>query len=55
MDLVGLLIAVLIFGLIYWLWTLLPIPQPFKNVALAILIIIAIVWLLGGIPPLRVR
>lgn len=38
MDLVSLLVLVLVFGLLYYLITLLPLPAPFKNVALIILI-----------------
>jgi hypothetical protein len=45
--LVDLLILVLVAGLIYWLLTVLPVPQPFKNVAIAIFIVICIIWLLG--------
>jgi hypothetical protein len=46
--LVDLLIIALVAGLIYWLLTLLPIPQPFKNVVMAIFIVICIIWLLGA-------
>lgn len=42
-----LLAACLVGGLIYWLLTMLPIPQPFKNVVLIIFVVICIVWLLG--------
>jgi hypothetical protein len=45
--LVTLLIFVLIAGVIYWIITLIPFPQPFKNIALAILGIIAVIWLIG--------
>jgi hypothetical protein len=45
--LITLLIAVIVAGLIYWLLTMLPIPQPFKNVVMIIFIVICIIWLLG--------
>lgn len=45
MSLIGILVALVILGLIYWLITLLPLPAPFKQVAMVILIIIAILWL----------
>jgi hypothetical protein len=45
--LITLLVAVIIAGLVWWLLTMLPIPQPFKNVVLVIFIIICIIWLLN--------
>jgi hypothetical protein len=39
---------VVIAGLIYWLLTLLPIPQPFKQVVMVIFVVICIIWLLGA-------
>jgi hypothetical protein len=45
MSLVGILIALVILGLIYWLITMLPLPAPFKQIAMVIMIIIAILWL----------
>jgi len=47
--LIELLIAVLVIGLIYYLITMLPIPQPFKNVVTIIFIVICIIWLLSFI------
>lgn len=50
MSLIGLLVAVIVLGLVFYLaWLLinmLPLPQPFKTVALVILILIAIIVLL---------
>jgi hypothetical protein len=40
---ITLLMVVLVCGVVSWLIYSLPIPQPFKNIALAILIIICIV------------
>lgn len=48
--LISLLIMVLVLGLIYYCVTLLPLPPPFKTVALVIVLIIAIIWLLQFIP-----
>ncbi len=42
-----LLILVIIMGLVYWCITMLPIPQPFKQVALVILIVICLIYLLA--------
>ena len=61
MSLVGLLIFVIVVGLLYWCVTLLPLPQPFKNIALVILILICIIFLLnslgvvGTAPVVRLR
>lgn len=61
MSLISLLIFIIIFGLLYWCVTLLPIPQPFRNVALVILILICIIVLLnslgvvGSAPVVRLR
>ncbi len=48
MTLVGLLVAVLIIGLIYYLITLIPLPDPFKTIVLVLFIIIVILWLLSS-------
>lgn len=45
MSLVSLLIAILIVGLILYLIGLLPIDQPFKTIAYAIVILLLIIWL----------
>jgi hypothetical protein len=47
-SLVGLLVAVIVAGLIYWLITMLPLPAPFKTIAIVVFILICILWLLGG-------
>lgn len=48
MDLITLLIALIVFGVIFYIVNnLLPIAQPFKNVALAVVCVILIVWLLS--------
>ena len=43
---ISLLIAVIVIGLIYWLVTMLPLPEPFKNIAIVIVIILAILYFL---------
>lgn len=45
--LISLLIAVIIIGLVFYLLSLLPIPQPWLNIARVILVVIVIIWLLG--------
>ncbi len=47
MSLISLLIAIIVFGLIFYVvQTLLPLPQPWKNIALVVVCLIAIVVLL---------
>ena len=45
--LISLLVAVIVIGLLYWLITLLPLPDPFKKIVVVIFILIVIIWLLG--------
>lgn len=45
--LISLLVMILILGLIYWIITLFPIPEPFKKIALAIVLVICLIWLIG--------
>ena len=47
MDLISLLVLIIVFGLIYYVLTLLPLPQPFKNIAVVVLVLILILILLG--------
>ena len=60
MSLIGLLIFIVVLGLLYWCVTLLPLPEPFKKIALVVVILICIIWLasqLGafGAGPFRLR
>ena len=48
--LISLLIAVIIIGLLFYVLSLLPIAQPWKNIATVILVVIVIIWLLGFVP-----
>ena len=43
----SLLIMVIVLGLIYWVVTLLPLPAPFRNIALVIVVVICLIWLLA--------
>ena len=45
--LVTLLLFIIAFGLVYWIVTLIPLPQPFKSVALVVLLVIALICVLG--------
>lgn len=47
---ISLLIAVLILGVIAWIITILPVPQPFKTIAFVVLGLILIIWLLQMMP-----
>lgn len=53
MDLITLLVVVIIIGILFYVLSILPIPQPFKNIAYCVLGLIAVVWLLGliGVVP----
>jgi len=44
-----LLVVVIIMGLVVYLIQLLPIEQPFKTIALVIVVLILLLWLLGGL------
>jgi hypothetical protein len=46
-TLISLLIFVVILGVIYYIVTLIPLPQPFKNIALIIIAVIALLYLVG--------
>lgn len=44
--LVSLLIAILVIGLVVYLIQIIPLPPPFKTAAIAVICVIAIIWLL---------
>jgi hypothetical protein len=44
--LVSVLIACIIFGLLYWLITMIPLPAPFAQVARVILAVIFVIWII---------
>ena len=45
--LVNVLVAVVILGLLFWLVSFLPLPEPFGMIAYVVLVIIAVVWLIN--------
>jgi len=47
MDLVSLLVAVIVLGLLVYVVGLLPLPAPFKTIAHILVILIAVIYLLG--------
>jgi hypothetical protein len=51
--LISLLVFALVAGLIYWLLTMLPIPDPFKRVVLVVFIIVCVIYLLGYLVPFQ--
>jgi hypothetical protein len=57
--LLTLLVYLLIIGLVYWVITIIPLPPPFRTIALVIFAILVIVMLIGmltgglGLPALR--
>lgn len=44
--LVSILVAIIIFGLLYWIITLIPLPEPFARIARAVCIIFFCLWLI---------
>jgi len=48
--LINLLILCIVCAIVYWIWTLLPLPQPFKNIVLAILLLILLLAVLSYTP-----
>lgn len=50
--LITILIMCLIFGLLWWVITLLPLPAPFGNVVRVIIAIIFCIWLIYLLLPL---
>jgi hypothetical protein len=44
--LVSLLVALLIFGLIWWVITLIPLPPPFAQVVRVVIAVIFCIWLI---------
>jgi hypothetical protein len=45
--LVQLFVMVLVMGLLYWLVSMLPVPEPFKTILVCIVILACIIWLLN--------
>jgi hypothetical protein len=49
------LIAVLVLGIIYWIITMMPLPEPFHRWAQVIVAIIFLIWLVYLLLPLTGR
>jgi|KBSMisStandDraft_5_1062788.scaffolds.fasta_scaffold03547_9 hypothetical protein len=43
----SILVMVIVLGLIYWVVTLLPLPEPFKQIAIVIVVVICLLYLLS--------
>ena len=50
--LVSLLILAIVAGIIYWIITLIPLPEPFKNIALVFFMLIVLLVALFKLLPL---
>jgi hypothetical protein len=50
--LVTILVMCIIFGLIWWIFTLIPLPAPFGQIARVVIVVIFVVWLLYLLVPL---
>ena len=49
MGIIETIIVLLIVGaVVWWIVTLLPLPQPVKNIALAVMALLALLWFLGN-------
>ena len=60
--LVSILVACIIFGLIYWILTVIPLPAPFAQIIRVVLIVIFCIWIIyillgltGSVHPLLLR
>jgi hypothetical protein len=58
-TLIALLIFVIVVGLIYWIITMIPLPEPFKQILTVVFIVLVVIyllsWLAGFVPPLPLR
>lgn len=54
-TLISLLIAVVVLGLVLWIFTLIPLPHPFGKIAQVLIALIALFWILHifGLVPWR--
>jgi hypothetical protein len=43
----SLLVMVIVLGLVYWIVTLLPLPEPFKQIAIVIVVVICLLYILS--------
>lgn len=45
--LIDIIVLCIVGGLLYWIISLLPLPQPFKQIAMVAMLLILLLWLLG--------
>ena len=50
--LVTILVMCIIFSLIWWIFTMIPLPAPFAQIARVVIVVIFVVWLLYLLVPL---
>ena len=50
--LITLLVICLIFGVVWWILTLIPLPPPIVNIVKVILALILLIWLISVLLPL---
>jgi hypothetical protein len=50
--LIHMLIVLIVLGLVYWVFTLIPLPQPIKQIATVIIVVICALWLIYMLLPL---
>ena len=48
--LINFLVLCIVCAIVYWIWTLLPFGQPLKNILLAILLLILLIYVLTIFP-----
>lgn len=49
MSIIAILLVIAIAGVIVWALTLLPMPPVFRNVIIAVAVILVLLWLLGQV------
>lgn len=50
--LITLIIVVIVVGVLFWILSMLPIPQPWLNVAKVLIALVLLIWLLSYLVPL---
>lgn len=49
MSILAILLIIAILGVAVWALTLLPMPQPFKNLLIAVAVILVLVWVISQV------
>lgn len=49
--LITLIIVVIVVGVLFWILSMLPIPQPWLNVAKVLIALVLLIWLLSYLVP----